>query len=189
MTTAPLVETPVTTPETRSERASFFPSPQGRVGLGDVLFPSEERDGAGGRERLQAGRPGPGEPGERVDVLPSSSAGRERVHPQEQAGGLRNARPSLRTGRSGEGVSERPRSRPQVKHRADECILALEKLTQLNSGTPLNNVLQTQFDLSSLAVSSHHLCLFFFLCVRDPEAGKTNFPRLSSARIPWICVG
>lgn len=47
---------------------------------------------------------------------------------------------------------------PQVKQRADECILALDKLTQINSGTPVHNVLQTQFDWTTLEVtltSSH----------------------------------
>lgn len=44
---------------------------------------------------------------------------------------------------------------PQVNCRADECILALEKLTQLNSGSPLQNVLQTQFDMSALEVTNY----------------------------------
>ncbi|TNM95196.1 platelet-activating factor acetylhydrolase isoform X1 [Takifugu flavidus] len=45
----------------------------------------------------------------------------------------------------------------QVNQRADECILALEKLTQLNSGSPLQNVLQTKFDMSALE-NSMDLC-------------------------------
>lgn len=40
----------------------------------------------------------------------------------------------------------------QVKQRADECILALDKLTEINSGTPVQNVLQTQFDWTTLEV-------------------------------------
>lgn len=44
---------------------------------------------------------------------------------------------------------------PQVKRRADECILALEKLAQLNSGVPLQNVLQPEFDFSTLEVTFH----------------------------------
>uniref|UniRef100_A0A672ZA75 Platelet-activating factor acetylhydrolase n=1 Tax=Sphaeramia orbicularis TaxID=375764 RepID=A0A672ZA75_9TELE len=38
----------------------------------------------------------------------------------------------------------------QVKQRADECILALDKLAEINSGTPMQNVLQTQFDWTTL---------------------------------------
>lgn len=40
----------------------------------------------------------------------------------------------------------------QVKQRADECILALEKLTEINSGIEVQNVLPTQFDWASLKV-------------------------------------
>uniref|UniRef100_A0A7N6BWZ1 Platelet-activating factor acetylhydrolase n=1 Tax=Anabas testudineus TaxID=64144 RepID=A0A7N6BWZ1_ANATE len=45
----------------------------------------------------------------------------------------------------------------QVKQRADECILALDKLTQINSGRPVQNVLQTQFDWTTLE-NSMDLC-------------------------------
>ncbi|XP_042245797.1 platelet-activating factor acetylhydrolase isoform X2 [Thunnus albacares] len=38
----------------------------------------------------------------------------------------------------------------QVKQRADECIMALDKLTEINSGTPVQNVLQKQFDWMTL---------------------------------------
>ncbi len=41
----------------------------------------------------------------------------------------------------------------QVKQRADECILALDKLTEINSGRPVQNVLRTQFDWSTLEVN------------------------------------
>ena len=41
---------------------------------------------------------------------------------------------------------------PQVKQRASECILALNKLTEINSGVPVQNVLQTQFDWTTLEV-------------------------------------
>lgn len=41
----------------------------------------------------------------------------------------------------------------QVKQRADECILALDKLTEINSGISVQNVLETQFDWSTLKVS------------------------------------
>lgn len=41
----------------------------------------------------------------------------------------------------------------QVKQRADECILALDKLTEINSGISVQNVLETHFDWSTLKVS------------------------------------
>lgn len=41
----------------------------------------------------------------------------------------------------------------QVKQRADECILALDKLTEINSGISVQNVLETHFDWSTLTVS------------------------------------
>uniref|UniRef100_H3CWG5 Platelet-activating factor acetylhydrolase n=1 Tax=Tetraodon nigroviridis TaxID=99883 RepID=H3CWG5_TETNG len=56
-----------------------------------------------------------------------------------------------------QGENEFTLRNKQVKHRADECILALEKLTQLNSGISLHNILQTQFDLSTLE-NSMDLC-------------------------------
>uniref|UniRef100_A0A671VJ45 Platelet-activating factor acetylhydrolase n=1 Tax=Sparus aurata TaxID=8175 RepID=A0A671VJ45_SPAAU len=46
---------------------------------------------------------------------------------------------------------------PQVKQRADECILALDRLTQINSGRPVQNVLQTKFDCTTLE-NSMDLC-------------------------------
>ncbi|XP_068609787.1 platelet-activating factor acetylhydrolase [Brachionichthys hirsutus] len=55
------------------------------------------------------------------------------------------------------GESEFPLRNKQVKQRADECILALEKLTQINSGTPVQNVLRTQFDWTTLK-NSMDLC-------------------------------
>lgn len=48
---------------------------------------------------------------------------------------------------------------PQVKQRADECILALDKLIEINSGRPVQNVLQTQFDWLLLKVMCPHLVL------------------------------
>uniref|UniRef100_A0A8D3DEW0 Platelet-activating factor acetylhydrolase n=1 Tax=Scophthalmus maximus TaxID=52904 RepID=A0A8D3DEW0_SCOMX len=44
-----------------------------------------------------------------------------------------------------------------VKQRADECILALEKLAAINSGTRVRNALQTQFDWATLE-NSMDLC-------------------------------
>uniref|UniRef100_A0A7N6FG37 Platelet-activating factor acetylhydrolase n=1 Tax=Anabas testudineus TaxID=64144 RepID=A0A7N6FG37_ANATE len=55
------------------------------------------------------------------------------------------------------GESEFPLRNTQVKQRADECILALDKLTQINSGRPVQNVLQTQFDWTTLE-NSMDLC-------------------------------
>nr|XP_020443829.1 platelet-activating factor acetylhydrolase isoform X2 [Monopterus albus]XP_020443830.1 platelet-activating factor acetylhydrolase isoform X2 [Monopterus albus] len=55
------------------------------------------------------------------------------------------------------GESEFPLRNKQVKQRADECILALEKLTEINSGIPVQNVLQTQFDWTTLQ-NSMDLC-------------------------------
>lgn len=51
---------------------------------------------------------------------------------------------------------------PQVKQRADECILALDRLTQINSGRPVQNVLQTKFDCTTLEVTFSWTLLFFF---------------------------
>lgn len=48
------------------------------------------------------------------------------------------------------GESEFPLRNKQVKQRADECILALDKLTEINSGIRVQNVLQTQFDWTTL---------------------------------------
>ncbi|XP_044026359.1 platelet-activating factor acetylhydrolase isoform X1 [Siniperca chuatsi] len=53
--------------------------------------------------------------------------------------------------------SEFPLRNKQVKQRADECILALDKLTEINSGTAVENVLQTQFDWTTLE-NSMDLC-------------------------------
>nr|XP_046229730.1 platelet-activating factor acetylhydrolase isoform X2 [Scatophagus argus] len=55
------------------------------------------------------------------------------------------------------GESEFPLRSKQVKQRADECILALDKLTQINSGMPVQNVLLTQFDWTTLE-NSMDLC-------------------------------
>lgn len=55
------------------------------------------------------------------------------------------------------GESEFPLRNKQVKQRADECIMALEKLTQINSGIPVQNVLSTRFDWTTLE-NSMDLC-------------------------------
>ncbi|XP_034999289.1 platelet-activating factor acetylhydrolase isoform X1 [Hippoglossus stenolepis] len=55
------------------------------------------------------------------------------------------------------GESEFPLRNKQLKQRADECILALEKLTEINSGIEVHNVLQTQFDWTTLE-NSMDLC-------------------------------
>ncbi|GAA6233934.1 platelet-activating factor acetylhydrolase isoform X1 [Lates japonicus] len=55
------------------------------------------------------------------------------------------------------GESEFPLRSKQVKHRADECIMALDKLTEINSGIPVQNVLRTQFDWTTLE-NSMDLC-------------------------------
>ncbi|XP_022625301.1 platelet-activating factor acetylhydrolase isoform X1 [Seriola dumerili] len=56
-----------------------------------------------------------------------------------------------------QGESEFPLRNNQVKQRADECILALDKLTKINSGIQVQNVLQTQFDWATLE-NSMDLC-------------------------------
>ncbi|KAJ8397657.1 hypothetical protein AAFF_G00436560 [Aldrovandia affinis] len=48
------------------------------------------------------------------------------------------------------GESEFPLRNKQVKQRADECIRALDILTEINSGIPVTNVLQSQFDWTTL---------------------------------------
>lgn len=55
------------------------------------------------------------------------------------------------------GESEFPLRNKQVKQRADECILALDKLTEINSGRAVQNVLQTKFDWTTLE-NSMDLC-------------------------------
>ncbi|KAM8831285.1 platelet-activating factor acetylhydrolase isoform 1-T5 [Spinachia spinachia] len=55
------------------------------------------------------------------------------------------------------GESEFPLRNKQLKQRADECIRALERLTEINSGVLVQNVLQTQFDFSTLQ-NSMDLC-------------------------------
>ncbi|XP_006793028.1 platelet-activating factor acetylhydrolase isoform X1 [Neolamprologus brichardi] len=55
------------------------------------------------------------------------------------------------------GESEFPLRNKQVKQRADECILALDKLTEINSGISVQNVLETHFDWSTLT-NSMDLC-------------------------------
>lgn len=75
----------------KETQTDFLLSPtQGRVGLGHLLLPSEERVGAGQQDRLQAVFRRPGEPGEGVDVLQAAAARRERIRPQKQTGELRN---------------------------------------------------------------------------------------------------
>ncbi|XP_047430396.1 platelet-activating factor acetylhydrolase [Mugil cephalus] len=55
------------------------------------------------------------------------------------------------------GESEFPLRNKQVKQRADECILALDRLTDINSGIAVRNVLQTRFDWTTLE-NSMDLC-------------------------------
>ncbi|XP_034383384.1 platelet-activating factor acetylhydrolase isoform X1 [Cyclopterus lumpus] len=55
------------------------------------------------------------------------------------------------------GEREFPLRNKQVKQRADECILALDRLTEINSGLTVQNVLQTQFDWTTLE-NSMDLC-------------------------------
>lgn len=55
------------------------------------------------------------------------------------------------------GESEFALRNKQVKQRADECILALDKLNEINSGIPVQNVLQTPFDWTTLE-NSMDLC-------------------------------
>ncbi|XP_013858285.1 platelet-activating factor acetylhydrolase [Austrofundulus limnaeus] len=55
------------------------------------------------------------------------------------------------------GESEFPLRNQQVKQRADECILVLDRLTEINSGVAVQNVLQTQFDWTTLQ-NSMDLC-------------------------------
>lgn len=55
------------------------------------------------------------------------------------------------------GESEFPLRNKQVKQRADECILALDKLTEINSGRAVQNVLKTKFDWTTLE-NSMDLC-------------------------------
>ncbi|XP_075994766.1 platelet-activating factor acetylhydrolase isoform X2 [Genypterus blacodes] len=55
------------------------------------------------------------------------------------------------------GESEFPLRNEQVKVRADECIRALDKLIEINSGVEVQNVLQTQFDWTTLE-NSMDLC-------------------------------
>ncbi|KAG9347588.1 hypothetical protein JZ751_005158 [Albula glossodonta] len=49
-----------------------------------------------------------------------------------------------------QGESEFPLRNKQVKQRADECIRALDILIQINSGSSVTNVLQSQFDWTTL---------------------------------------
>ncbi|XP_063757874.1 platelet-activating factor acetylhydrolase isoform X2 [Eleginops maclovinus] len=55
------------------------------------------------------------------------------------------------------GESEFTLRNKQVKQRADECILALDKLTEINLGMPVQNVLKTKFDWTTLE-NSMDLC-------------------------------
>uniref|UniRef100_A0A673VUL0 Platelet-activating factor acetylhydrolase n=1 Tax=Salmo trutta TaxID=8032 RepID=A0A673VUL0_SALTR len=55
------------------------------------------------------------------------------------------------------GESEFPLRNKQVKQRADECIKALDTLIQINSGKKMENVLQTEFDWTTLE-NSMDLC-------------------------------
>ncbi|KAM3861235.1 platelet-activating factor acetylhydrolase [Diretmus argenteus] len=55
------------------------------------------------------------------------------------------------------GESEFALRNKQVKQRADECIQALDKLIEINSGISVQNVLQTQFDWTTLE-NSMDLC-------------------------------
>ncbi|KAM9703421.1 platelet-activating factor acetylhydrolase isoform 1-T1 [Menidia menidia] len=53
--------------------------------------------------------------------------------------------------------SEFPLRNNQVKQRANECILALDRLTEINAGVAVQNVLRTQFDWTTLE-NSMDLC-------------------------------
>ncbi|XP_034755321.1 platelet-activating factor acetylhydrolase isoform X1 [Etheostoma cragini] len=55
------------------------------------------------------------------------------------------------------GEREFPLRNEQVKKRADECIRALDKLIEINSGISVQNVLQTKFDWTTLE-NSMDLC-------------------------------
>ncbi|KAL0967648.1 hypothetical protein UPYG_G00254990 [Umbra pygmaea] len=55
------------------------------------------------------------------------------------------------------GETEFPLRNQQVKKRADECIAALDKLIEINSGKTMENVLQTKFDWTTLE-NSMDLC-------------------------------
>ncbi|XP_069559242.1 platelet-activating factor acetylhydrolase isoform X2 [Brachyistius frenatus] len=55
------------------------------------------------------------------------------------------------------GESEFTLRNKQVKQRANECILALDKLTEINSGIDVQNALQTRFDWTTLE-NSMDLC-------------------------------
>uniref|UniRef100_A0A8C7PF43 Platelet-activating factor acetylhydrolase n=1 Tax=Oncorhynchus mykiss TaxID=8022 RepID=A0A8C7PF43_ONCMY len=55
------------------------------------------------------------------------------------------------------GESEFPLRNKQVKQRADECIKALDTLIQINAGKNMENVLQTEFDWTTLE-NSMDLC-------------------------------
>ncbi|XP_077443858.1 platelet-activating factor acetylhydrolase isoform X2 [Stigmatopora argus] len=49
-----------------------------------------------------------------------------------------------------QGEQEFPLRNQQVQQRAEECILALHKLADINSGVPVQNVLHTEFDWKTL---------------------------------------
>ncbi|XP_077566424.1 platelet-activating factor acetylhydrolase [Stigmatopora nigra] len=49
-----------------------------------------------------------------------------------------------------QGEQEFPLRNQQVQQRAEECILALHKLEDINSGVPVQNVLHTEFDWKTL---------------------------------------
>nr|XP_057927087.1 platelet-activating factor acetylhydrolase isoform X2 [Doryrhamphus excisus] len=49
-----------------------------------------------------------------------------------------------------QGEQEFPIRNQQVNQRADECVRALDRLTDINSGLPVQNVLQTHFDWTTL---------------------------------------
>ncbi|KAJ8009402.1 hypothetical protein DPEC_G00088510 [Dallia pectoralis] len=55
------------------------------------------------------------------------------------------------------GEAEFPLRNKQVKKRGDECIAALDRLIEMNSGKKLENVLQTKFDWTTLE-NSMDLC-------------------------------
>lgn len=57
----------------------------------------------------------------------------------------------------------------QVKQRADECILALDTLIKINSGIPVQNVLKTQFDWTTLEVTFLALCSSFSFEMRTRQ--------------------
>ncbi|KAM3849323.1 platelet-activating factor acetylhydrolase-like [Diretmus argenteus] len=68
------------------------------------------------------------------------------------------------------GESEFALRNKQVKQRADECIQALDKLIEINSGISVQNVLQTQFDWTTLEL----------LVDAEPVSNRNNLKLIGS---------